>query len=68
MRVSVAYPVVKTINLEIPDELAKPWKKAKEEDDFDKCDECWEAIDDYVTEHIFNKEGAVDWIDWEEVD
>ena len=69
MKVIAEYPVTKTIEIEIPDEIAKRYQKAREEDNQDEMDWQYERIGEYVDDVIKEKEGInfLDWVEWEEV-
>ena len=70
MKVIAEYPVTKTITVEIPDEIAEKYQKAKEEDNQDEMDWQYDVIGEYVDNAIREKEGIhfLDWVEWEEVD
>ena len=67
MKVIAEYPVTKTIIVEIPDEIAKRYQKAKEEDNQDEMDWQYDRIGEYVSDVIKEKEGIsyLDWADWD---
>ena len=52
MKVEVTYPIVRTIEIEIPDELAKAYKKAEEKDDHDSIVKVNRNITDYLQDTI----------------
>lgn len=71
MKVVAEYPVTKTITIEIPDELAKAYDKAREAEDTNEQDWQWDRINEFIQDYITEKEKieyALDWLDWEEVD
>lgn len=71
MKVEVTYPIVRTIEIEIPDELADEYKDAHTEDDYNKIDLTVDKIDDYVRDTLPQIDANVeflDWFDWEVVD
>ena len=72
MKVKVTYPIVRTMEIEIPDELAKPYKEA-EEKEYD--DDIWETsakIYDYLENTIPQIDADADYkpdiYDWDEVE
>lgn len=69
MKVKVMYPVVRTMEIEIPDELANAYEKAEREDDEDAMDEESDKIYDYLQDTIPQIDADADYKpdihDWE---
>ena len=71
MKVKVEYLVTRHMEIEIPDELAKEYKDAHAEDDYNKTDLVIDEIDDYLKGTVQQIDADADffyWFDWEEID
>ena len=72
MRVKVTYPIVRTMEIEIPDELAKPYKEAEEKEHDDDIWETSAKIYDYLESTIPQIDADADYkpdiYDWDEVE
>lgn len=72
MKVKVCYPVTRYIEIEIPENLAKPYRKAQEKDDDMLLDDAIEEITDYLQDTIPQIDAEVDYkpdiYDWDEVE
>lgn len=71
MKVEVTYPIVRKIEIEIPDELGNEYKDAHAKDDDDRIDSAYDRIDDYIRDTLPQVDADVDfpdWWNWEVVD
>lgn len=66
MKVDVCYPITKHEIIELPDNLAIPFKEASAEKDPHKKRSAYDAITEYIIDYVEESEDSADWIDWEE--
>ena len=64
MKVKVSYPIVRTMEIEIPDELTNKYKNAYAKDDDYEIDFACESIDEYIKDTIPQIDTDVDCLDW----
>lgn len=72
MKVEVSYPVVRTMEIEVPENLTKAYKEAEEKDNYDNILEVNEDILDYLQDTIPQIDADADYkpdiYDWDVVE
>lgn len=72
MKVKVSYPIVRTMEIEVPENLAKAYKEAEGKDDYDSIVDVNKEITDYLQNTIPLIDADADYkpdiYDWDEVE